>query len=70
LSGALEAARPKIIEAVLPILKSDRENDRFVAAQILGEYGPPARAAVPDLLALQRYKSRSHLRNREMKMPR
>jgi hypothetical protein len=52
LINAPEAARPKIIEAVLPVLKSDRENDKFVAAQILGEYGPPARAAVPDLLPM------------------
>ncbi len=37
---------------LIPLLKSDRENDRFVAAQALGEYGPAARAAIGDLLPL------------------
>ncbi|MBA4388517.1 MAG: hypothetical protein C0404_11085 [Verrucomicrobia bacterium] len=40
----------KIVPQVIPILKSERENDRFVAAQVLGDYGPVARAAVPELL--------------------
>ncbi len=52
LAEAPEAVRPKIIEAVLPVLKSERENDKFVAAQVLGEYGPVARTAVPDLLPM------------------
>jgi len=36
---------PKMME----LLKSERENDKFVAAQVLGECGPAAKAAVPDL---------------------
>jgi HEAT repeat protein len=52
LTGAPAELQEKIIPKVLPLLKSDRENDRFVAAQILGEYGPPAKAAVPDLLPM------------------
>jgi HEAT repeat protein len=43
---------PKIVPQLIPLLKSDRENDRFVAAQALGEYGPTAKAAVPDLLPM------------------
>jgi hypothetical protein len=42
----------QLAPVVLPLLKSERENDRFVAAQVLGEYGAAARAAVPDLLPL------------------
>jgi hypothetical protein len=41
---------PKIVPSLIPLLKSERENDRFVAAQTLGNYGPAARAAVPELL--------------------
>ncbi len=52
LSEAPEEIRPAIIERLRPILASERENDRFVAAQVLGDYGPAARAAVPDLLPL------------------
>ncbi len=52
LSEAPENLRPTILPKVVPLLRSDRENDRFVAAQILGEYGPMARSAVPDLLPL------------------
>ncbi len=50
LSEAPEEIRPAIIEKLRPILASERENDRFVAAQVLGDYGPAARAAAPDLL--------------------
>jgi HEAT repeat protein len=52
IAAAPEEARPGIIEEIVPILKSDRENDRFVAAQILGEYGPAARVAVSGLLPM------------------
>jgi hypothetical protein len=45
-------ARPQIVPKLLPILQSERENDRFVAAQVLGEYGPAARAAIPELLPI------------------
>lgn len=43
---------PKIVPLLIPLLKSERENDRFVAAQTLGEYGPVSRVATPDLLPL------------------
>ena len=43
---------PRIVPRLFPLLKSERENDRFVAAQALGNYGQPARAAVPDLVLL------------------
>ncbi|MBM4038431.1 MAG: HEAT repeat domain-containing protein [Planctomycetes bacterium] len=41
-----------IVPLVLPVLKSERENDKFAAAQVLGECGPAARKAVPDLLPM------------------
>ena len=41
-----------IMPQVIPVLKSERENDKFVAAQVLGEYGAIARSAVPDLLPM------------------
>ncbi len=44
--------RPAIVPLVIPVLRSERENDKFVAAQVLGEYGPMARRAVPDLLPM------------------
>jgi HEAT repeat protein len=44
--------RAQIVPKVMPLLKSERENDRFVAAQTLGEYGPVSRAAVPDILPM------------------
>lgn len=53
---------PKILPQVLPVLKSERENDKFVAAQVLGEYGPIAKAAVPDLLPM--LKGTQYERNR------
>lgn len=52
LSEAPTNLHARIVPQVLPVLKSERENDKFVAAQILGEYGPVARAAVPDLLPM------------------
>lgn len=52
LAEAPEELRAKIIPHVVPLLASDRENDKFVAAQVLGEYGPISRSAVPDLLPL------------------
>jgi HEAT repeat protein len=44
--------RERIVPLVMRVLKSDRDNDKFAAAQVLGEYGPAARAAVPDLLPM------------------
>ncbi len=44
--------RPAIVPLVIPVLRSERENDKFVAAQVLGECGPAARKAVPDLLPM------------------
>ncbi|MBA4387125.1 MAG: hypothetical protein C0404_04030 [Verrucomicrobia bacterium] len=52
----------KVIPSLMPLLKSERENDRFVAAQTLGNYGSPARAAVPELLPL--LKGTQYERNR------
>ncbi len=52
LAEAPEALRPIILPQVLPLLTSERENDKFVAAQVLGEYGPMARAAVPLLIPM------------------
>jgi len=43
---------PKIVPELIPLLGDARENTRLPAAQILGEYGPAARAAVPQLLPL------------------
>ena len=42
----------RIVPLVIPVLKSERENDKFVAAQVLGECGPAARATVPHLLPM------------------
>jgi hypothetical protein len=52
LAAAPEEVRPKVAEKLIPILKSKRENDRFAAAQTLGQYGPAAKAAVPNLLPM------------------
>jgi hypothetical protein len=52
LSKAPAELHAQIVPLVIPVLKSERENDKFVAAQILGNYGPPARVAVPDLLPM------------------
>ena len=52
LSGAPAELREKIVPKLIPLLSSERENDRFVAAQVLGDYGPTARVAVPALLPL------------------
>ncbi len=54
LSEATSEQIPAIVPKLVPILESDRANDRFVAAQTLGNYGPPARAAVPLLVPLLR----------------
>ncbi len=62
LSEATSEQIAKIVPKLVPILKSDRENDRFVAAQTLGNYGPPARDAVPLLVPL--LKGTQHERNR------
>jgi HEAT repeat protein len=52
LTNAPVELKPIIMPKVLPLLKSERENDKFVAAQVLGECGPVARTAVPDLLPM------------------
>jgi HEAT repeat protein len=52
LSKAEAGQIPRVIPELLPLLKSERENDRFVAAQTLGNYGAAARAAVPELLPM------------------
>jgi hypothetical protein len=44
--------RPKLMPRMMELLKSERENDKYVAAQVLGECGPAAKAAVPDLLPM------------------
>ena len=62
LSDAPAELRPTIAPKVTPLLKSERENDRFVAAQFLGECGPVARSAVPDLLPM--LKGTQYERNR------
>jgi HEAT repeat protein len=62
LAEAPTNARPQIVAQVIPVLKSPRENDKFVAAQVLGDYGPVARAAVPDLLPM--LKGTQYERNR------
>jgi hypothetical protein len=62
ISEATPEQIPKVVPKLIPILKSDRENDRFVAAQTLGNYGPPAREAVPLLVPL--LKGTQHERNR------
>jgi hypothetical protein len=43
---------PTLVPLLIPVLKSERENDKFVAAQTLGDYGPAARAAVPELVPM------------------
>ena len=45
-------ARAAVVPKLIPILSSDRENDRFVAAQALGTFGSVARPAVPGLLEM------------------
>ncbi len=62
LREAPEAVRAGIIPQIVPVLKSTRENDRFVAAQIVGQYGVPAKAAVPGLLEM--LKGTQYERNR------
>ncbi|MFC1672165.1 HEAT repeat domain-containing protein [Planctomycetota bacterium] len=62
LSAAPTNLHSRIAPQVIPVLKSERENDKFVAAQILGEYGPAARAAIPDLLPM--LKGTQYERNR------
>lgn len=52
LAAAPEELHAKLVPLLIPVLKSGRENDKFVTAQVLGEYGPKARAAVPELLPL------------------
>ncbi len=47
---------------LLPLLKASRENTRAWAAQVLGNYGPISRAAVPDLVPM--LKGTQYERNR------
>lgn len=62
LMEAPAALKPAIAPKVIPLLKSERENDKFVAAQVLGECGPVARPAIPDLLPM--LKGTQYERNR------
>ena len=62
LSEAPTNLHARIMPQVIPVLKSERENDKFVAAQVLGVYGPIARSAVPDLLPM--LKGTQYERNR------
>lgn len=62
LADAPAELRPKLMPKVMPLLKSERENDKYVAAQFLGECGPAAKAAVPDLLPM--LKGTQYERNR------
>lgn len=62
LTGAPTNLYGKIIPQLIPMLKSERENDRFVAAQTLGNYGSASRVAVPDLVPL--LKGTQYERNR------
>jgi HEAT repeat protein len=52
LENAPEKLRPKIAPKLIELLGSDRENTKFPAAQILGNYGPMAKDAVPHLLPM------------------
>jgi hypothetical protein len=52
LSEAPTNTHAAIVPQVMFLLKSERENDKFVAAQILGVCGPLAKSAVPDLLPM------------------
>lgn len=62
LSEAPAEMRPKLMPKMFPLLKSERENDKFVAAQVLGDCGPAAKAATPDLLPM--LKGTQYERNR------
>jgi HEAT repeat protein len=62
LSKAPAELHEKIVPKLIPVLRSERENDKFVAAKVLGDYGPAARSAVPDLLPM--LKGTQHERNR------
>lgn len=62
LSAAPTNLYAQIVPLVTPLLKSERENDKFVAAQVLGDYGPVSRVAVPDLMPM--LKGTQYERNR------
>ena len=62
LSEAPKELHEKLVPMLIPVLKSERENDKFVAAQTLGNYGPVSRAAVPILVTM--LKGTQHERNR------
>lgn len=62
LAAAPVELRSQIVPIILPLLKSERENDRFVVAQTLGEYGVLSKAAVSDLLPM--LKGTQYERNR------
>jgi hypothetical protein len=44
--------RPRMMPKMMELLKSERENDKYVAALVLGQCGPAAKAAVPGLLPM------------------
>jgi HEAT repeat protein len=62
LAEAPKELHEKIVPELIPLLSSERKNDRAFAAQTLGRYGPAARAAVPHLLPL--FKDDQFERNR------
>jgi HEAT repeat protein len=55
---------PKIVPKLLSLLKSERQNTKPWAAQILGSYGSVSHAAVPDLLPM--LENMQYERNRAM----
>lgn len=62
LSKAETNQMAKVVPQLIPLLQSERENDRFVAAQTLGNYGAISRVAIPELLPL--LKGTQYERNR------
>jgi HEAT repeat protein len=52
LAEAPAELRPKMMPRMKELLKSERENDKYVAAQVLGTCGPAARDAIPGLLPM------------------
>lgn len=52
LAAAPTNLHAQIAPKIIPVLRSERENDKFVGAQVLGSYGSAARSAVSDLLPM------------------
>ncbi len=62
LAEAPEELHEMLIPKLIPLLKAERENTRPWAALALGEYGPKAKAAIPDLMPM--LKGTQYERNR------